>query len=97
MKTIKNKELIVIKVIKSELLSDKWIPFKTLSKKVAEIEMKQNISGNLLRNKLYNSVSGGKYNVKMLAGIRCIDIENPMAKEEASLVLKFELAGGVNA
>lgn len=97
MKTIKNKELIIVKVTKDELLSDKWIPFRILSKKVSEIEMKQNIYGNLLRNKLYNSVSGGKYNTKMFAGIKCINIENPMAKEEASLMLKFELVGGENA
>jgi hypothetical protein len=31
-----------------------------------------------------------KYNLKTIAGIRCIDTKEPMAKPEASLVISFE-------
>ena len=44
-----------------------------------------------LRNKLYNSSACSKYNTAEMAGLKCIDVDNPM-KATASLVLVFERA-----
>ena len=44
-----------------------------------------------LRNKLYNSSACSKYNTTEIAGLKCIDVDNPM-KATASLVLVFERA-----
>lgn len=89
MKTIQSVDTITIKVTDSELIAGKWLNYQLLSKKIGEIEQKNNLGYKSLRNKLYNSTACGKYNTAEMAGLKCIDIDSPM-KSSASLVLKFE-------
>ena len=89
MKTIQSVDTVTIKVTKNELIADKWLNYQLLSKKIGEVEKEKNLGYKSLRNKLYNSTACGKYNTTEMAGLKCIDIDNPM-KSSASLVLKFE-------
>ena len=89
MKTIQNADNITIKVSKDELIEGKWLHAQLLSKKLHEIEEDKNTSYKQLRIKMYNSLACEKYNVKEIAGLKCIDVDNPM-KTSASLVLNFE-------
>lgn len=89
MKTVQSVDNITIKVAKEELLEGKWLNFQLLSKKLGDMEKEGNLGYKSLRNKLYNSTACSKYNTKEIAGLKCIDIENPM-KATASLSLTFE-------
>ena len=89
MKTIQNTEKIELKVNSSELLEGKWLNFQLLSKKLAEVEEKNKMVYKSLRNRLYNSRACNKYKMKEIAGLPCIDVENPMTGK-ASLELSFE-------
>lgn len=89
MKTVTNIEEVTIEVIDSELLEGKWLHYQLLSKKLSDIEQNSNMAYKSLRNKLYNSSACGKYNMETKAGLKCIDIENPM-KGTASLKLNFK-------
>lgn len=89
MKTVTNIEEVTVEVTDNELIEGKWIHFQLLSKKLGDIEQKESMGYKSLRNKLYNSCSCQKYNVEMKAGLKCIDIENPM-KGTASLKLVFK-------
>lgn len=91
MKTIQSVDTVTIKVTDNELIADKWLNYQLLSKKIGEVEKEKNLGYKSLRNKLYNSTACGKYNTAEMAGLKCIDIDNPM-KSSASLVLKFERA-----
>jgi hypothetical protein len=91
MKTIQSVDTVTIKVMGNELIADKWLNYQLLSKKIGEVEKEKNLGYKSLRNKLYNSTACGKYNTAEMAGLKCIDIDNPM-KSSASLVLKFERA-----
>ena len=89
MKTIQSVDTVTIKVTDNELIAKKWLNYQLLSKKIGEVEKEKNLGYKSLRNKLYNSTACGKYNTAEMAGLKCIDIDNPM-KSPASLVLKFE-------
>lgn len=89
MKTIQSVDTVTIKVTDNELIAKKWLNYQLLSKKIGEVEKEKNLGYKSLRNKLYNSTACGKYNTAEMAGLKCIDIDNPM-KSSASLVLKFE-------
>lgn len=89
MKTIQSTETVTIKVSNNELFEDKWLNYQLLSKKVNDIEKERNIGYKSLRTKLYNSMSGNKYNISEIAGLKCIDIDNPM-RSTASLKIVFE-------
>ena len=94
MRTIANTEKITIKVKDSELIGGKWLNYSLLSRKLQEIEVKDNLKYKSLRNKLYNSINCNKYNMGLVAGLQCIDIDNPMkSKATASLELAFEREG----
>lgn len=90
MKTVMNTENVKVTVRKTELLEGKYLPFITLSNKIGEIEKNNSLGYKQLRNRMYNSKAGNKYNLKEIAGFKCIDIENPM-KGTASLCLEFEV------
>lgn len=89
MKTVQNIDKITIKVTDNELIGGKWLNYQLLSKKLGEIEKNNNMGYKSLRNKLYNSSACGKYNISEMAGLKCIDVDNPM-KATASLALTFE-------
>lgn len=89
MRTIQNVDKITVKVSDGELIEGKWLNYKLLSKKLGEIEKEKNLGYKSLRNNLYNSTACGKYNIKEMAGLKCIDVDDPM-KSTASLVLAFE-------
>lgn len=89
MKTVQNIEKVTVKVSKDELIDNKWLHYQLLSKKLGDMEKTGDLGYKSLRNRLYNSAACGKYNMEMKAGLKCIDIENPM-KAIASLALKFE-------
>lgn len=90
MKTIQSIETVEIVVYPEELLNDKWITFHLLSKKLGEIEEQNKMTYKQLRNRFYNSRACNKYNLETIAGMRCIDIDEPMKTNTASLVLKFK-------
>lgn len=89
MKTVQNIDKVTVKVSENELISGKWLNFQLLSKKLSEIEKEGDMGYKSLRNKLYNSTACGKYNMSEMAGLKCIDVDNPM-KGTASLTLCFE-------
>lgn len=89
MRTIQNTETIKIKVLASELLEGKWLNFQLLSKKLGDIETERKMEYKSLRNRFYNSRACGKYDMKDIAGLPCINVEEPM-KGNASLILIFE-------
>lgn len=90
MKTVTNTENIKLKLKKEELINGQYLPFKLLSQKLLAIEESQNMQYKKLRNKMYNSQTCKKYNSVEIAGITCIDTQNPM-KGTASLALEFEV------
>ena len=89
MRTIQNTETIKIKVLASELLEGKWLNFQLLSKKLGDLETARKMEYKSLRNRFYNSRACGKYDMKDIAGLPCINVEEPM-KGNASLILVFE-------
>ena len=89
MKTITYTDTVTIKVVKEELLEGKWLHFQLLSKKLGDIEKQKKLPYKKLRNKFYNSRACNKYNMSEIAGLVCIDVQNPM-KDKASLELVFE-------
>lgn len=91
MRTITNTEKITLKVTEDELIEGKWLNYSLLSKKLQEIEEKENMKYKSLRSKLYNSINCNKYNLRIVAGLQCIDVDNPMKSSlTASLELYFE-------
>lgn len=91
MRTVQNIDNVTIKVSKDELINEKWLTFQLLSRKLAEIEEDRKIGYKKLRNKMYNSQACSKYNSEIVAGMKCIDVTNPM-KGIASLEFTFEVA-----
>lgn len=89
MKTVQNIEEVTVKVAKDELIDGKWLHYQLLSKKLGDMEKKGDLGYKSLRNRLYNSYACGKYNMETKAGLKCIDVDNPM-KGVASLKLVFE-------
>lgn len=89
MKTVQNIEEVKVKVAKDELIDGKWLHYQLLSKKLGDMEKAGDLGYKSLRNRLYNSTACGKYNMEMKAGLKCINIDNPM-KATASLKLMFE-------
>ena len=89
MKTIQSTETVTLKVSPEELLDKKWLNFQLLSKKLGEVERKKKMEYKSLRNRFYNSRACGKYDMKDIAGLPCINVDNPM-KGEASLIIVFE-------
>ena len=89
MRTIKDTEKVTVKVTEDELIDGKWLNYELLSSKLGAIEKEKSIGYKSLRNKLYNSYACGKYNIQKIAGLRCIDIDNPMTGK-ASLELVFK-------
>lgn len=89
MRTVQNTETINIKINKFELLEGKWLNFQLLSKKLADIEVERKMDYKSLRNRFYNSRACGKYDMKDIAGLPCINVKEPM-KGNASLILTFE-------
>lgn len=90
MRTVKDVETVKVKVEDKNLIEGKYIPYNIVSKKLADVEKENNYGYKSLRNRLYNSYACNKYNVVEKAGIKCIDIEEPMKVKRASLVLSFE-------
>ena len=89
MKTVQSTETIQIKVLSSELLEGKWLNFQILSKKLGDIEVERGMDYKSLRNRFYNSRACGKYDMRDIAGLPFINVEEPM-KGNASLILEFE-------
>lgn len=90
MRTVKDVKTVKVKVEDKNLIEGKYIPYNIVSKKLADVEKENNYGYKSLRNRLYNSYACNKYNVVEKAGIKCIDIEEPMKVKRASLVLSFE-------
>ena len=89
MKTVQSTETIHIKVLSSELLEGNWLNFQILSKKLGDIEVERGMDYKSLRNRFYNSRACGKYDMRDIAGLPFINVEEPM-KGNASLILEFE-------
>lgn len=88
MRTVNLTEKIEIKVKPEDLLENHWLNFYLLSQKLGDIEKQTKREYKSLRNKFYNSCACKKYNTKDIAGLVCIDVNNPM-KDKASLELAF--------
>lgn len=89
MKTIQSVNTVTVRVAENEVINGKWLSFSLLSKKIGEIEKKSTGGYKNYRSMLHNSCAGNKYNVETVAGIKCINIDEPM-KGSACLVLKFK-------
>ena len=96
MKTVQSSEVVVLEVTDNELIEGKWLNYKLLSRKLGEQEKERGMGYKSLRNKLYNSINCNKYNMQIIAGLQCIDVDEPMqdsvtgAKVRASLELEFK-------
>lgn len=88
MRTIQDSLKLDIKINKDELLEKKWLNYQLLSNKLKEIEQQRGMEYKALRNRFYNSRACNKYNMKIVAGLPCIDVEEPM-QGKASLELTF--------
>jgi hypothetical protein len=82
-------ETVELEVTSAELLENKWLNFQLLSKKLGEVEVARKLEYKSLRNRFYNSRACGKYDMKDIAGLACINVDEPM-KGEASLILSFK-------
>ena len=90
MRTVTQSDTIKIKVSKSELLEGEWIQYQLLTQKLRDIETEKGLSYKQLCNKFYNSRNCGKYNMKDIVGLPCVNVKEPMTGK-ASLVLEFEV------
>lgn len=90
MKVVKQTMKIELEVHKDEIIKDKYIHYECVSSKLKALEEQNNTQYKALRNKFYNSSSGGKYNLATVCGLKCLDLENPM-KAKASLELSFKV------
>lgn len=90
MRTVQNIETVRISVKADELIGGKWLHYQLLSKKIAGKEKDGNMGYKSLRNKLYNNTASGKFNLKEVAGLKCIDVTSPMVPGAvSSLVIEF--------
>ena len=90
MRVIKETTEVKLEIKKSNIYKGKWLAVPLLSNILQDKEEKEKLGYKNLRNKFYNSVSSGKYNIEKFIGLDFINIENPM-KAKASLTLKFEI------
>lgn len=88
MKVVKNTINVTLNVKKSELFDGKYLYYNSVSSKLKELEDSDNMQYKALRNKFYNSSSCGKYNLKVVHDLKCIDVKKPMLAK-ASLELNF--------
>lgn len=93
MRTIANTECITIAVSDEELINKKWLNLNLLSKKLRDVEREKGLSYKKLCNKLYNSVSCDKYNITVIAGLKCMDVTSPM-KGNARASIEFDFKRG---
>lgn len=89
MKTVMSIENIELPVSSNELIEGKWLNLLLVSKKIAEVEIKNKVVGKSYRSRFHNSAKGGKYNLETKAGMSCINVESPMRTSSASLILSF--------
>ena len=89
MKTITNTSKLQFVVTKDDLIYDEWIPFEHLSNKLAELEKSEKTEHKFYRQRLYNAIKCGKINYKVFAGIRCINVLEPMKIRPAQIELDF--------
>lgn len=90
MRTIKDTVKVELKVQDFELIDNKYLPFTSLSQKLADREEADSLPYKALRSRMYNSYHCNKLNIVARYGVKCIDIEKPMLKEHASIVLAFK-------
>ena len=90
MKVVKQTVKIELEVHKDEIIKDKYIHYECVSSKLKALEEQNNTQYKALRNNVYNSSFGGKYNLATVCGLKCLDLENPM-KAKASLELSFKV------
>ena len=88
MKVVKETMRVTIKVKKDELFEGRYLYYNTLSEKLKELEESGDMQFKALRNKLYNSSYGKKYNLVTYKGLKCLDVKDPI-KAKASLEFDF--------
>lgn len=89
MRVVKQTVQVELEVSRNELIDGQYVHYECVSAKLKALEEKNNTQYKALRNKFYNSVASGKYNIICIYGLRCIDIKNPM-RAKASLEIKFK-------
>ena len=89
MKVIKDTMKLEIEVKKEDLISGQYIPVSVVSDRLRVMEEEKEMPNKSLRYRFYNTVNSNRYNTKTFAGIKCIDIKEPMIKL-ASLELTFK-------
>lgn len=92
MKTIKDTVTVEIDVKDEEIFQKNWINAVLLSEKLKQKEQEDNVPYKTLRTRFYNTLASERFNTKLIAGIKCVNIDNPMKNPElpASIVLKFK-------
>lgn len=93
MRTVAQTQTVMLKVTKNDLLGGSYIPVQRVSELLKQKEEQDRLAYKAIRNKFYNSVAGGKYNVGNIAGIKCVNAEDTMKNLNASLIISFELGG----
>ena len=90
MRTVTDVSDVTIRITNKDVLYEEWIPFELLSLKLSEQEKIDNVPNNDYRTRLYNSTRLDKFVMKTFAGVKCVNIVEPM-KAKASINLKFQL------
>lgn len=91
MRVLENTQEVTIPVTKSELIEGKWYANVAVVKKLQDITKRENAYQYRYKDRFHNSKAGNKYNMEFKGGVECINALEPMAKDSASLVLKFEV------
>lgn len=91
MRVLENTKEVVIPVRKEELIEGKWYANVAVVKKLQDLTKKENAYQFRYKDRFHNSKAGKKYNMEYRGGVECINALEPMAKESASLVIKFEV------
>lgn len=90
MKTVMSTEEIELPYHDYELIEGKWLNLLLVSKKISKFELDNKIVGKSYRSKFHNSAKGNKYHIEIKAGLKCIDVTNPMSTAVASLIVSFK-------
>lgn len=92
MRTVNSVMNVVFDVAGNDIIEEKYLSLRKLSEYLRSLEISDAGKYYGVRKKLYNAIQAGKINTVTKAGIRLIDIENPM-RGVYSIKLTFRRVG----
>lgn len=89
MRPVANTKNVTVEVTNDDVIEEKWLPFLTLTKKLSVLEKADKQPHKEYCKRFYNSNRCEKYNIRTVAGLKFIDVDEPMKEEVASLHISF--------